>query len=257
MQHSSKIVSLILLVIALALTAWLGREGAKQYGRLQSGAERRPLVQLYRDWTRTSFLIHCAGGLIGLAILGRLRNIAHFPTEFSTTAFDAIAKPQQGESGLFGLGPLVVSLVAGMLIGLLFVTIALIIRQRRMGSDDWSAIGGATSALLPRNAEERRWWLLLALNAGVSEELYDRLLLPLLVFPLWSNVVATFLVTSLIFGLGHLYQGWRGVASTALIAVILSFMYLLTTSLLLVMVLHVVIDARMIFLGARSPVRAD
>lgn len=50
------------------------------------------------------------------------------------------------------------------------------------------------------------------------------------------------ILSSLIFGLAHFYQGWREVAKTAIGGVILAGLYLFTNSLLLPMIVHALLD---------------
>ncbi len=94
---------------------------------------------------------------------------------------------------------------------------------------DASARLGHIQALLPRDARERRGFYLLSVVAAVSEEMLFRayLLAYLLVLLPWQAAAA---LAVLAFALGHLYQGPKGVAQTALIGGALMAMYLLTHS---------------------------
>src|SRR5262249_43179689 len=67
--------------------------------------------------------------------------------------------------------------------------------------------------LLPNNAAERAAWIVLSLTAGVCEEILFRGFLirflhgGVLVLP----AAGALAVSSLVFGLGHAYQGFKGV----------------------------------------------
>ena len=95
--------------------------------------------------------------------------------------------------------------------------------------------------LLPHTDQELRWFAAVSITAGVCEELLYR------GFLLWYlgqrlEVVLAVVVASLIFGFGHVYQGPRGVLSTAIIGAFMSVLYLTSGSLLLPMLTHGAID---------------
>jgi len=54
------------------------------------------------------------------------------------------------------------------------------------------------------------------------------------------------LVAAVIFGLQHLYQGAKGVGSTAVVGVLFGLLFLLSGSLILPMVLHAALDLRLL-----------
>ena len=73
---------------------------------------------------------------------------------------------------------------------------------------------GDVEPLFPRNPDERRWTALIGANAGVGEELFFRLMLPLLITLVTGNASLAFAAAGLIFGLVHFYQGWVGILAT-------------------------------------------
>src|SRR5947208_2189146 len=96
------------------------------------------------------------------------------------------------------------------------------------------------AALLPRSAAERRMFALLALTAGVCEEvLYRGFGLAAL---RWAapglGHPALIAITAAAFGLAHLYQGPPGVVMTGLVGAYLAWIAIATGSLVPVMVLH-------------------
>jgi membrane protease YdiL (CAAX protease family) len=103
---------------------------------------------------------------------------------------------------------------------------------------------------LPATWSERRWFSFLCITAGICEESLFRgfLLRYLHVFPLSLNLTSALLVSSLIFGLQHLYQGIGGAASTFVIGFLFGLMFLLTGNLLLPMLFHAVMDLRILLL---------
>jgi uncharacterized protein len=110
-------------------------------------------------------------------------------------------------------------------------------------------------ALLPATAAERRWFAAVSVGAGVSEELIFRGFL-FYYFTLWFphiNALGNALLTSLIFGMGHLYQGWKGIASTGIAGLIMAGLFLLNGNLLLPMIVHAVGDLRVLLIfGSKS-----
>ena len=91
--------------------------------------------------------------------------------------------------------------------------------------------------MLPHSPEELRRFVLLSLTAGICEELLYRGFL-LFYFGHWLGPWTSLAAASLIFGLGHAYQGPRGVLQTGLIGAFLGFVYMIGRSLLPPMLLH-------------------
>lgn len=98
------------------------------------------------------------------------------------------------------------------------------------------------SYFLPTNKKELRlftWGI--CITAGICEELLFRgYLLHLLSaqMPMYLAVV----ISSIIFGLPHIYQGFSGVIRTALFGLVFALIYLWTDSLLIPIVLHIIGD---------------
>lgn len=101
---------------------------------------------------------------------------------------------------------------------------------------------GALGALLPRTGRERGWAFLVSLNAGLSEELFFRLALPLLLLPLAGDGGLAFWLAVLIFGLGHIYQGVWGIVTTTIVGAVLGFAYLYSGNIWLAVAIHAGID---------------
>lgn len=95
--------------------------------------------------------------------------------------------------------------------------------------------------LTPVTPGERRIFDVTAVTAGVCEEiLYRGVLLVVLtsVVGIWAAVA----LSSLVFGLGHAYQGLGGIAKTSLVGLVLALLTVFTGSLFIPMLLHAVID---------------
>ncbi len=111
-----------------------------------------------------------------------------------------------------------------------------------------SAFGqlGDVRALLPHDARERRWFFALSLTAGGCEEALYRSFAVAMVqrflpsAPWWAYFVAG----SVPFGLGHLYQGKRGVVLTTLLGLWFTALYLGFRSLWPAIGAHAPVDVR-------------
>ena len=101
---------------------------------------------------------------------------------------------------------------------------------------------GELSNLAPQSDTEYRLFDMVSITAGVCEEILYRGLLLATMMSLvgtWPAIA----ITSLIFGLGHAYQGISGVVKTGLVGLILAWLTVSTGSLFIAIVLHAVIDA--------------
>jgi membrane protease YdiL (CAAX protease family) len=106
------------------------------------------------------------------------------------------------------------------------------------------------AALLPRTPVERRTFAVLSVTAGVCEELLYR------GFGLaalrWAapglGPAALIAVTGSAFGFAHLYQGRTGVIATGLLGAYFAWIVIATGSLVPVILLHALLDARILAL---------
>jgi uncharacterized protein len=106
--------------------------------------------------------------------------------------------------------------------------------------------------ILPRTALERRTFAVVAVTAGISEEILYRGFG--LAYLRWlDHGASTGLLVAVIgiaFGIAHLYQGARGVVLTALIGAFFTWITLLTGTLLPAILIHVLVDLRVVALPA-------
>ena len=134
--------------------------------------------------------------------------------------------------------PVVLGITSAAMVGAAFLLI-----QSRRGARDPRVLEVVMRRLdhvermLPHTADELRLFRGLAVTAGVCEELLYRGFL-LWYLGHWLGPAPSLAVASLVFGIGHSYQGPRGVAVTALVGVVLGLVYLAAGSLLPAMLLH-------------------
>ncbi|WP_298458047.1 CPBP family intramembrane glutamic endopeptidase [uncultured Cellulomonas sp.] len=154
---------------------------------------------------------------------------------------------------------------AGMLVGLLVGTLLVVVVLRvaararaatRRGDGPATlplAGGTALAPLLPTTPRGRRGWAALSVTAGVTEEVTYRGIVVLtlaLVLPTAGPRVVVVLA-AVVFGLAHAYQGPAGMVATGLAGAVFAGLYLGTGSLLVPMLLHVLVDLRVLLLTPR------
>ena len=102
------------------------------------------------------------------------------------------------------------------------------------------------SYVIPANWKEYRHYIFLAFAAGISEEVIFRGFLITYLSHFLSIVqygdFLSVLIPAVVFSLSHLYQGWWAVFKIMVIAILLGFIFLLSGSLLIVVIIHVLID---------------
>lgn len=97
--------------------------------------------------------------------------------------------------------------------------------------------------ILPTTPREARAFCGVAITAGICEEVLYRGYLLWYLLSLWPGRLAiAAAAATLIFGVGHAYQGARGIVHTAIVGGIAMAVYLLTGSLLAPMLLHATLD---------------
>lgn len=123
-------------------------------------------------------------------------------------------------------------------------------RRLRPGRSLLEALLRPVASLLPRTRVERWAFAAVAVTAGVTEEVLYRgwLVWFLLLAAPVGGYGGAVLVSSVAFGLGHAYQGVRGVLLTGLAGFALGQLAYSTGSLLLPVLLHVLVDLRVLLL---------
>lgn len=108
--------------------------------------------------------------------------------------------------------------------------------------------------LLPSSLGERLLFLFIALTAGFCEELIFRgvMLYYLKHVPFDLPIIAIVIISSLFFGIVHLYQGWKGVLFTTYLGAILFLLYIGTGYLWIPITIHILIDAKFVFLPSKN-----
>jgi len=100
---------------------------------------------------------------------------------------------------------------------------------------------GELSYLAPQTPTESRLFDMVSITAGVCEEILYRGLLFAALITLtgtWPAVA----ISSLIFGLGHAYQGICGIVKTGSVGLVLALLTVFSGSLFIAIALHTVVD---------------
>jgi hypothetical protein len=95
---------------------------------------------------------------------------------------------------------------------------------------------------MPTTRSERRLWVLVALAAGVSEEVTYRGVLFALLWILTGSALAAALLASIVFGVSHAVQGWKTAGIITIIALLLHGLVALSGTLYPAIVAHAAYD---------------
>jgi membrane protease YdiL (CAAX protease family) len=138
----------------------------------------------------------------------------------------------------------------GLMLGMLIVILMPAVMALRSEKIRTKAAKAAKKLafLLPSTKEERRWWWLVCITAGICEEVVYRgfLLHYFHTLPFHFGLTWALVVSSVIFGGGHLYQGVGRAVPVAALGFVLGAIFLATGNLLLPMIVHAVMDLRVL-----------
>ena len=109
--------------------------------------------------------------------------------------------------------------------------------HRVMGG--WSS---STGFLLPATAWESALWIAVSLVAGVCEELVYRGYLQRQLWSLTRSLPAALLLQAVVFGSGHIYQGWKPTLVTALYGLIFGLVAVWRRSIIPGAIAHAIVD---------------
>jgi membrane protease YdiL (CAAX protease family) len=229
----------LLLVLVLGVLLYRTSQDKKQYAAFKKLKNTQDRQKTYKRWIIESFVIFVGLGLITLlfvhqyvsTILDNADNysrVVKLKEVFSTDASSLV--------GFF---------VAAGLAAFLPVLLPLFTRKKNIKPPVLGDIG----ALLPRNTSELKLGTVMSINAGIVEELFFRLSLPALLYAAFHNVFIAIVLSCLIFGLLHFYQGIVGIIFTTFLGVSLMAVYLASGNIFLAMLVHAVLDLRSLVLA--------
>jgi len=218
-----------ILLLAIVAQGQFGRRSlaARVAARFADGDRRWRTF----GWAVGTGATYAVPAIVALLLLGRLDTVVTLPAEFT-----AFARGQGLPAAITAeTAEIAGSLFLGMLIGTALVVAARLLKRR-------------PSRLLYRSPAAARGWheapaaAALALSAGISEELFFRLALPLSVATATGSVVAGLASGAAAFGLAHRYQGAIGLVLTSLVGAGLAWFHLWTGALWFAMAVHTTVD---------------
>jgi uncharacterized protein len=237
-----------LLLISLTIVAYDLTKGAADYKAFKRFEDTDRRQRMLRNWLVQSLVLYGVAGLSGLALLNQLGVLSQVPDPFRSVlrlrsmlgTSEPTAAADQHESWLSLTSILIVGFVAGIT-----VTAVTLMVRRRLSANAGSSPpprAGDFTALIPRNSAERRWAFLLSLNAGLSEEIFFRAWLPVLLYALCHNAIVSLTIAAILFGAMHAYQGLKGVLATTVLGAAFTYIYVSSGQIWIAMILHALID---------------
>jgi uncharacterized protein len=228
----------ILGILIVAVQIWQDR---KQYPRFKAMTSTTERQGMYRYWTVDALLRYGAFGVLGLLMLHRANSLGAMPPDFLDAWRTSAARFGHDPYKFEALGT---GLSGGILIGTVAMSLMPLIVRKFGGKTP--RLTGDIAALVPRNRPEIAWGAAISINAGIVEEIFFRLLMPFAWFAITGNAVVALLVSVVLFGLVHAYQGVVGVVATMAIGAMLTLVYLATQQIWLAILLHACIDLRVL-----------
>jgi membrane protease YdiL (CAAX protease family) len=125
---------------------------------------------------------------------------------------------------------------------------AIFARQDRVGKVRQKL--GFADPLLPHTPAEHINFMLLAVTAGICEEVIFRGFV-MWYFAVWTGPLLAAIFSSVVFGFGHIYLGLAHVPRTALVGAIFAFLVLATGSIWPAIIIHAAVDLHSGELGFR------
>ncbi|OJU19292.1 MULTISPECIES: CPBP family intramembrane glutamic endopeptidase [unclassified Sphingomonas] len=215
-----------LLLVALLATSWFARKRLRlDFG---SGRSRAYLTVAVRQ-----VLGFALPALVMLALVGEWRALSEMPASFAALAvsFGIEGWITPGDGWILSIGALAGTVIGSGLAWLRWR------RKRKRGP-----IFGELGWLLPRDRADLAWGVVLSLTAGVTEELFFRLALPLLATLATGSALAGLLLAAILFAGAHWYQGWSGVVATGVMGLVFALLYLASGTLWFAIAAHIVVD---------------
>lgn len=148
----------------------------------------------------------------------------------------------------------VLGFFAAFLVGAGVPIVVFAVRSRRGGGagpgESFRRMLDHISDMLPSTRKERQLFAALSITAGICEELLFRgfLLFYLQDLFLGLPLVGAVVISSVIFGIAHLYQGAKGVLGTGMFGLGMAVLYIWSGSLIFPIIIHALLDLRILLL---------
>lgn len=214
------------------------RKDRREYRRFKHFTSTTLRQKMFAKWVRESFLNFGGASAVVLVLVWQ-----YIPLVLdAVNRWGVVADARGAFTDSGWIGPLVAIALVVLIGGGAVVGIVLARNETEVPSL------GDVQALLPRNRAELRYGAALAVNAGVVEELLFRLAMPALVFGITRSAVAAVVVSIVVFGALHAYQGIAGVIGSTVIGAVFMALYLATGNILVAIIVHALFDLRSLVL---------
>lgn len=190
------------------------------------------LIKKNRSYLITSYQYTIAFNVFLIVVLSLISEHTNFYTDFSK-----IGK---------GAEVFETDMISGMITAIVVVLLVLpiIIEKRKVEMPQ----AGDFAALLPKTNQELVWFFFVVISVAIGEELIFReFYFELLNQNFGLTGDALLIVTAVIFGIVHSYQGLIGVVATFILGLALGKIFQTTESLLVPIILHFLIDIKFVW----------
>ena len=244
-------------VAVLLILAWVlvgepivGRISHRRFLDTVRAGDASARERMYYRWSAMSWALALVVLAVAVAVPG-----------FGLERLGLRLPDMSGLDDLGTFGSLAKGAMIGGVVGIVMWTLIpnLLIRQGKESKATTAFMNEGVLSILPRTPAERRGFAVLASTGGSTEgTVWRGLVIAALVallppLPLVGYVI----VSAVVFGWAHLYQGVAGIFTTAAMGLIFAFLYLATSSLLVPIVLHALMDLRAILIPVPSDAAAE
>ncbi len=234
---TARILAILWLAVLLAACVHHSRRGMQDWKIFRTATHTNERRRFYLKWLLRSVLLFDLGGLVTLWLLPSPLNLTPLARlRLSTPATVANTTTPETSPAFF----------VGFACGILILA-GIFILLRKLKRPALRNPLGDFSALIPRTLPEAGLAFVLCLNAGLGEELFFRLALPILTGQLTGSLIASAALSTLLFGGMHWYQGIKGVLATTVIGLIFMLRALHGTPLIWLMGFHALMDVVALF----------
>jgi len=133
--------------------------------------------------------------------------------------------------------------VCGIIVAIIFLLIgARKVQKKKASPEQVDKALERVRRLLPKNSTERKAWVLVSITAGVCEEILYRGWLLSLFGAALGSVWLGLLISSILFGFAHSYQGRTAIFGTGVVGAIFGIIFIVSGSLIPGQLLHTAMD---------------
>lgn len=243
-----KNISLIILIALVVITIFSFRRDKKQYEYFKSLKNTDDRQKFFKKWTIEPFFLYGIMSIVILLLIGQINSLKVMP-EFLVDFADSIPLKgdENNDSFLSGvLRGITLSIVPLLVLGSIIGTY---IKEYKGFKDRKLTVSQPAESdfrnldsLIPRNYKERIWGAILSINAGFSEELFFRVLAPILIYSCSGSALIAIAASTIWFALGHYYQGVAGMIATFFVGMVLFSVYLITQNIWITIIVHAILD---------------